>query len=719
MNLCEAPLSTPLRILGVSGGEAVHRRLLALGFHPGDVIELDSAAILRGPMLVRNVASGGRVAIGRGIARKIVVEAAEASLEVPSVVFVGQPNCGKSTLFNSIAGLKAETSNFPGTTVKHTHSRVAIEGRLLDIIDLPGTYSLCPSDPAEKTALSHLFSEKPDLIINVVDASILGRSLEFTLELVELGRPMVVALNMIDLAEQKGVTVDPAKLSARLGVPVVPVIAVRGRGIKELLDEAFRALERPSPPRPPAWSRDVEGRVEEMARLLPGDFPLVAGRRFTAVKMIEADRLFCDTILGELEPGLKREVERVRGEIEAARSMPAYEVVAAERHHLALKIAEESSRVARGRGVTWDKRIDAVIMHPFYGYVILVGVFMAFFFVIFKVGNPLEGLLLKPFAAISLALKGRLGSGLAFHLADGLIQGIGGGVAIVLPYFIPLLILMSFLEDVGYMARAGFLLDSFMHKIGLHGKSVSPFILGFGCNVPAIISTRILESRRDRVITSLLIPFIPCSARTTIILALVAFALGPWAALAFYAANILLVAVLGKVLSTFTKAPSPGLILEIPTLKLPSIDGVLKKTYFQLRSFIAFAWPILIAGSVVLGLLQSVHADRLINTVLSPLVAGALGLPRELGVTLVFGFLRKELSLIMMLQALGTGYGDLLSVITRQQLLVFTVFVSFFIPCLSTFAILWKEVGKRVAFLSVGLSISVAVLLSWLIRVIL
>ncbi len=641
-----------------------------------------------------------------------------AAPDVPAVVFVGQPNCGKSTLFNSIAGLKAETSNFPGTTVKHTHSRVAVEGRFLDIVDLPGTYSLCPADPAERTALRHLFSEKPDLVINVVDASILGRSLEFTLELIELGRPMVVALNMLDLAEKKGIKIDAAKLAARLGVSVVPVIASRGRGVKELLDEAFRVLEHPVMPSPPSWSRDVESRVDEMARLLPADFPLVAGRRFTAVKMIEADRLFCDRMLGEMEPGLKSEVERVRAALESGRDMPAYEVVAAERHHLALKIAEETSRVTRGTGISWDKRIDAVIMHPFYGYVILVAVFMAFFVLIFKIGNPLEGLLLKPFADISVFLKQRLGSNILFHLADGLVQGIGGGIAIVLPYLIPLLVLMAFLEDLGYLARAGFLLDAFMHHIGLHGKSVSPFILGFGCNVPAIISTRILESRRDRVITSLLIPFIPCSARTTIILALVAFALGPWAALAFYAANILLVAVLGKILSSFTKAPSPGLILEIPTLKRPRLGNVLQKTYFQLRSFVGFAWPLLIAGSVFLGLLQSIHADRMINAVLAPLVSGALGLPRELGVTLIFGFLRKELSLIMMLQALGTGYGDLLSVITKQQLLVFTVFVSFFIPCLSTFAILWKEIGKKVAFLSAALSIAVAILLSWLIRII-
>ena len=636
--------------------------------------------------------------------------------DAPTVIFIGQPNCGKSTLFNSIAGLKAETSNFPGTSVKHTHSRIAIEGRLLDIIDLPGTYSLCPADPAEKTALSHLFTEKPDLIVNVVDASILGRSLEFTLELIEIGWPMVVALNMTDLAEKKGIRIDAAKLSSLLGVPVVPVIATRGRGIKELLDETFRILDHPEAIVPPVWSGDVEARIEELEQLLPDDFPLVGNRRFTAIKMIEVDRLFCDRMLGDLEPGLKRDVERERRALEEGRSVPAYEIIAAERHHLALKIAEKSSRVERGRRDSWDKRIDAVIMHPFYGYVILIGVFLAFFFVVFKIGNPLETLLLKPFAALSLMLGRSLGSGLLFHLADGLLQGIGGGIAIVLPYFLPLLVLMAFLEDLGYLARAGFLLDTFMHRIGLHGKSVSPFILGFGCNVPAIISTRILESKRDRVITSLLIPFIPCSARTTIILALVAFYLGPWAALAFYVLNIVLVAGIGRILTWFTKAPSPGLILEIPTLKVPSPGNIVKKTYFQLRSFLTFAWPILVVGSVVLSLLQSVHADRAINAVLAPLVSGALGLPKELGVTLIFGFLRKELSLIMMIQALGVDYHSLLTVVTRQQILVFTVFVSFFIPCLSTFAVLWRESGRKIAFLSAGLSVTVAILLSWVIR---
>lgn len=637
----------------------------------------------------------------------------------PDIVLIGQPNCGKSTLFNAIAGLKAQTSNFPGTTVKHTHSKVNVEGKVLNIIDLPGTYSLNPSDPAEKVVLTHLFLEKPDLIVNVVDASILGRSLELTLELIELEYPVVVALNMIDLAEKKGVEIDPKKLEKLLGVPVIPTVASHGRGIKELLDIALQCLEKGLSVSHIKWSRDVENKIEEMEDHLPVDFPIVGNKRFTAINMISSSKLFFDKMLKDINPALKMVLDRVRSELETMHNAPAYEVIAAERHHLAFKIFEESSRIKRGKRISMLDRVDDIIMHPFLGYLVLLAVFLGFFFVIFNIGSPLEELLLGPLDSFRAFLSLKLGAGVVFYLVDGLLQGIGGGVAIVLPYFIPLLFLMSFLEDVGYLARAGFLMDTFMHWIGLHGKSVSPFILGFGCNVPAVVSTRILESRRDRIITSLLIPFIPCSARTTIILALVAFYLGPFWALGFYLFNILLLGVLGRVITLFFKTPSPGLILEIPSLKMPSLKNMMRNTYFQLKSFLKFAWPILIAGSVVLGLIQYFNFDKFINLVLSPLVEKGLGLPQELGVTLVFGFLRKELSLIMMLQALGVSYQDLMTIISREQLIVFTVFISFFIPCLSTVAILWKEIGKRVAFISMGLNTGVAVVISLLVRLIL
>lgn len=636
----------------------------------------------------------------------------------PDIIFIGQPNSGKSTLFNAIAGLKANTSNFPGTTVKHTHSRVNIEGKILNIVDLPGTYSLNPSDPAERVALTHLFSEKPDLIVNVVDASVLGRSLEFTLELIEMEYPMIVALNMVDLAEKKGIKIDPEKLEKLLGVPVVFTIASRGRGIKELLEAALRCLEECKTASSLKWSKDVEERIESLEKKLPEDFPVVANKRFTAIKMIEAGGLFFNQILREINPLLKKDLDRTREELSRGHNAPSYEVIAAERHHFALKIFEESSRVKRGKTLSALEKVDDIIMHPLLGYLILLAVFIGFFFVIFEIGSPLEGLLLSPLESLRSILSVKFGTGLLFYLADGLIQGIGGGVAIVLPFFIPLLFLMSLLEDVGYLARAGFLMDTFMHRIGLHGKSVSPFILGFGCNVPAVVSTRILESRRDRVITALLIPFIPCSARTTIILALVAFYLGPLWAAGFYIFNLLLIGFLGRIITFFFKTPSPGLILEIPSLKVPTLKGISRKTFFQLKFFIQFAWPILIAGSVVLAFLQFFHLDRSINLAVSPLVKSALGFPQELGVTLIFGFLRKELSLIMMLQALGVNHLDLLTIISKQQILVFSVFICFFIPCISTVAIIWKEIGKKVALLSMGLNIGVAVTLSLLVRLI-
>lgn len=634
----------------------------------------------------------------------------------PDIVFIGQPNSGKSTVFNALAGTKSETSNFPGTTVNHTHSRVNIFGREINIIDLPGTYSLNPSDEGEKVALTHLFGEKPDVIVNVIDASILGRSLELTLELLELEYPMVIALNMVDLAERKGMSINRERLEKVLGVPVIPMTANRGRGIKEVLDACLDVLDRKQTPSYHPWSRDVEEKIEELMEALPPELPIVANKRFTAIKMIEAENLFFDKMLGELLPGLKEKLDGIRGNLKDRHDSEAYEVVAAERHHLALKYLEDCCTVKHGRQTGILDRIDDIIMHPFLGYVILLAVFFLFFFIIFKVGNPLEELILGPVAGVRSFLSAQFGTGILFFVFDGLTQGIVGGVAIVLPYLLPLLFLMSFLEDIGYLARAGFMMDTFMHRIGLHGKSVSPLMLGFGCNVPAIVSTRMLESRRDKVITSLLIPFIPCSARTTIILALVAFYLGPVWALGFYVGNLFLVAILSRIISFFFKDPSPGMILEIPSLKLPSLKNMLGKSYFQLKSFIRFAWPILIAGSVVLGLFQYFGMDRIINTLLAPLVEHALGLPRDLGVTLIFGFLRKELSLVMMLQALGVEYHGLMAVITRSQLIIFTIFISFFIPCISTVAILWKEIGRKIAMLSVGLNIVVAIILSLIAR---
>ncbi len=463
----------------------------------------------------------------------------------------------------------------------------------------------------------------------------------------------------------------------------------------------------------------MEKYIDSLAEDIPEDFCFVANRRFAAIKLIEASDTFCHEILSETRPELKRRVEEVRSQLETLRHLPAFEVLAAERHHLALKLFESVARVERGKKIGLEEKIDSILMHPFLGYFGLILIFSLFFFLIFIIGNPLEQLLLKPWSWVNAWIHHQGWPSFFLALMDGLIQGIGGGVAIVLPYFLPLLFLMSFLEDLGYLARAGFLLDALMHRLGLHGKSVAPFILGFGCNVPAIMATRILESPRDRFLTSLLIPFIPCSARTAVILAIVAFFLGPWWAMGFYFFQFVILALVGSLLSYFLKEPSPGLILEIPSLKLPSLKNIFSKVGWQLRSFVQFAWPILIAGSLGLSLLQLAGADIWINRTLSPLIKEILGLPASLGITLVFGFLRKELSLLMMLQALGIDYQALPEVLTRSQLIVFTAFVSLFIPCLSTVAIIWKEISRRAALLSVLLNLSVATVIAFLLRLIL
>jgi ferrous iron transport protein B len=355
--------------------------------------------------------------------------------------------------------------------------------------------------------------------------------------------------------------------------------------------------------------------------------------------------------------------------------------------------------------------IDQWVMHKFFGYLILVGVFYGFFNFIFGIGKFVEEPMMGVFDQWIGWLEGFFGKGtLSLFLSKGVLQGIAGGIAIVLPYLVPFLIGLSFLEDLGYLPRVAFLMDVFMHRIGLHGKSIIPFILGYGCSVPAVMATRILEFPQHRFIVSILATMIPCAARITIIFALVAFFISPNAALAIFALNILVVAISGKILSTFYPEPgSLGLILEIPAYQLPSVLNTLKKSWYRIREFIVIAWPILILGSALLALMEYFGVERYVNWFFSPLTH-LLGLPVSVGTTLIFGLLRKELSMIMLTQALGTT--QVLTVMTKTQVMVFTVFVTFYIPCLATIAALWKEIGKKGALLAILFTLSVAIILA-------
>jgi len=608
-------------------------------------------------------------------------------------VLVGQPNSGKSTIFNAVAGYTSATANFPGSSTSYTHSRALIAGRQADIIDLPGIYSLGSAETTSGVALRFLLEEDYDLIVNVVDASRLGRSLELTLQLLELGRPVVVALNMMDEAVHRGIEVDHEALSEELGVRVVPTIGRRGRGLRELFRSAMYAAHKGEMGPVPCYDREVEDAIARICVLLgksAGDERIPVRHR--AVKLLEREPAMEARVFAAVE-GLRPHVNAVVADLQNVRGWSGDQVVSGVRHAVAHSM-EDRVTTMHPPHLGWREHLNRFLLHPVTGGPLMIVILGGFFFVVYSVGQRLEAPLVEGFDALSTALALRFPTEtLAGTLVHGVVTGLAGGVAIVLPYLLPFLLGLAVLEDSGYLPRIAYILDSFMHRIGLHGKSILPIILGYGCSVPAIMSTRILESPRDRRLTVILAAIIPCSARTVVIYGLVAAYMGPLWALGIYLLNMVIVVAIGNVLARALKGDSPGLILEIPDLRLPSPRTLFAKTWLSLKEFITIAWPLLIVSSAILGMLEWLHADGVLNAVFAPLTVTLLGLPAAVGMSLVFGVLRKELTLVMLVQAVGTT--DVASVLSNGQLMTYTLFVVFYVPCIATVAAMAREVGWR------------------------
>jgi ferrous iron transport protein B len=631
------------------------------------------------------------------------------------IAFIGQPNCGKSTIFNYFSGYKAAVSNFPGTTVKYTVSQVVFEGEKITCVDLPGVYSLTSIDSAELESRNYLLAGDSEVIVNVMDASLLSRSLELTLELMSLERPLVVALNMMDEAARKGITIDAQKLSQLLGVPVVETIAASGRGLTELLRAALSAGGARVRPSQIQFSRDVEEEVDALSDQLDLKLARQLGfpYRFLLVKALEDDPYVLEEI-GRLDGAALSWIKNSQKILAQSHGRPPETVVSSERHALSVNIFEQVAQVKPAAKPDWRRRLDRIATHKFWGYVLLVAVLGLFFQLVFRFGQSAENFLMGYLTAAQHLVQAWLGpQTLAYTLADGLLMGLFGGVAIVLPYLLPFLVGLALLEDTGYLPRVAFLMDNVMHFLGLHGKSIIPFILGYGCSVPAVMATRILESPRDRLVVAMLAVLVPCSARSVIIFALVAYALGPYWAMGVYFFNLVIIALLGKVSTWILPEVSPGLLMEIPEYRLPTWKNVTRKAWHTLKEFIVVAWPILIAGSLVLSLLQFFHWEVYINDLCRPFTA-LLGLPAAVGVTLIFGIMRRELSLIMLTEALGTG--QITAALSFAQLLTFTIFVLFYMPCASTIAAMSRELGWKGAATAAACSLVLALILGVLTR---
>ena len=556
------------------------------------------------------------------------------------IALIGQPNCGKSTLFNQVAGYKAETGNFSGTTVNFTESRVRVGGEVVELVDLPGAYTLDAGSPAEMEAVRYLRSQDVDVIINVADATHLSAALDLTLELLPLNKPVILSLNMMDEAARLGLHIDGEGLARELRIPVLPLIASKGRGVKGLF---LKSLE--------------------------------AGRK----KKVN-DHLTLDA---------------------ENRHVQARE--------LAARFLSQGERISSFRD-----RLDDVLLHPIWGYTILLFVLYLFFQAVYGIGKLTEPPLIALFDVLTnKALTPFLPGSLIADIVLGIMQGIAAGVAIVFPYLLPFLLGLGVLEDIGYLPRIAFLMDALMHRIGLHGKAIVPFILGYGCNVPAVMSTRTLEEPRDRYLAAALATLVPCAARLAVVFGLVAFYLGPLLAFGLYLFNILIIALTGRILSNMLPEDTPGLIMEMPPYRVPTANNVVNKAWFRIREFVVEAWPVLIAGSAVLAILNYFDFASVFNLLVRP-VTWIMGLPSEVGIPLIFGILRKELSLVMLSQALGTSNFD--TALTATQMTVYATFVMFYIPCLATLAVLKRELGTKAMIYIASLTVVVAMVAAMVMR---
>lgn len=642
-----------------------------------------------------------------------------------TIALAGNPNVGKSSLFNRLTGASVETANYPGKTVALNFGVTYYDGKRIGVVDLPGTYALGALSEDQWVARQAVLEDPPDAIVAIADATNLARNLYLVLQYLDLGLPTVVAVNLIDEATRAGIEIDTAKLSKALGVPVVPTVATQGKGINTLI-QSVAELSRAHATALPIYDSEIEIAISTLERTIRAslaEIPYALPPHVLSILLLEQDATLVQAI-AQLPNGdaVLTRAKQLATEVEARVGEPLSLHIPRARHELARTIARDAQvQHASQSHVPLAERLWRWSVEPLTGIPTLIAVLIALFAFLFWMGNLLSDVFSTGWETfisppIQAMVHFVLGNGELSKIALwGFDAGIEAALEVGVPYVLTFYALLAILEDSGYMNSIAFLMDALMRRLGLHGRAAIMLLAAAGCNVPAIMGTRVLTTRRERIIASTLIVLTPCSARIAVIVGGVAlFAGWQYGAVLLLISFALLFAV-GIGLNRVLPGHSDDLVMEMFPFRTPAPNAVVRKTWHRFKEFVMMAMPIVLIGSFVMGALYETGTIWIFSAPLSPVVEGWLGLPSIAGLTLLFAVLRKELALQFLLTLAlvkyGTGANNLLAFMTPHQLFVYALVNTIYIPCIATFAVLRKELGTRTALSIAAFTIGLAIVI--------
>ncbi len=637
-----------------------------------------------------------------------------------TVALAGQPNVGKSTVFNLLTGLSQHVGNWPGKTVEQKSGTYRYNGTTVQIVDLPGTYSLTANSLEERIARDYIIKEQPDVVVVIADAAALERNLYLLAELLCLPAPAVLALNMMDVAQQQGMHIEPHVLEAALGLPVVPMVATKNWGGRELMEAVDRMSQDAAAyaPRRPEIREDHRAVLAEIEGLIAGQVPEPYPENWVALKLLEGDREITQMMRERLEEERWERVHAILMQHE-----DAILAVAGGRYEWIGRMIRAAVVHPRAGHITLTERLDRVATHPFWGLLLLLGILGLIFWLTYAVGSPLQKLLEA--YVVQAAAEGVASAltGAPAWLSSLVVDGVIGGAGTVLT-FLPILVIffaaMGLLEDLGYMARAAYVMDRFMHLMGLHGKSFLPLFLGFGCNVPAVMGARIVEGERARLLTILIAPLVPCVARMAVLSFMAPIFFGSSALLVSWgmvALSLVVMALSGILINRMVfRGERAAFIMELPLYHLPNLRTIGLFIWRRTVAFIIRAGTIILGVSVLIWALSALPGGEIETSYLAAMghflapLSALMGLGWRMMVALLTSFIAKENSIATLGVLFGAGEEEaklvqiLGGAITPAAALAFLAVQMLFIPCVATVATIRQETGswKWTAF-SVGM----------------